>query len=53
MEASADAIAYAKSKGVRLYQAQVAEGVDLERIKAYGFSGARGSLFTQYALHWQ
>lgn len=41
MEASTDGIAYAQSNGVRLYQAQVAEGVDLEKLKSYGYSGAQ------------
>lgn len=41
MEASADAIAYAKDKGVRLYQAQVTQDVDLEKLKEYGYSGAQ------------
>lgn len=41
MESSKDGIAYAKSKGVRLYQAQVAEGVDVEKLKDYGYSGAQ------------
>jgi len=41
MEASKDGIAYASSKGVRVYQAQVAEGVDVEKLKDYGYSGAQ------------
>lgn len=41
IEASAEAIAYAQSKGVPLYQAQVCKGVDLQKLKEYGYSGAQ------------
>lgn len=41
MEASADALAYAKEKGVTLYQAQVCQGVDLQRLMSYGYDGAQ------------
>lgn len=41
MDASADGITYAKAQGVRLYQAQVCEGVDLQKLKEYGYSGAQ------------
>ena len=41
MDRSADALAYAKEKGVTLYQAQVCEGVDLQRLMSYGYDGAQ------------
>ena len=41
MEQSADAIAYAKTKGVKLYQAQVAQGVDVKKLIEAGYSGAQ------------
>lgn len=41
IEASADGIAYAKSKGVRLAVGQVCAGADLDRLMSYGYSGAQ------------
>lgn len=41
MDASADGIAYAKSKNIRLYQAQVTSAVSLEKLIEYGYSGAQ------------
>lgn len=41
MDASADAITYAASKGVKIYQAQVLEAVDLNDLIRRGYSGAQ------------
>ena len=41
MEQSADGIAYAKAKSVKLYQAQVAQGVDVKKLIDAGYSGAQ------------
>ena len=41
MDESADAIAYAASKGVEVYQAQVSECIDIDDLIRRGFSGAQ------------
>lgn len=51
VDASADGIAYAASKGVRVYQAQVAEGVDVEKLIACGYSGAQLRFVPEFTEH--
>ena len=51
MEQSADGIAYAKDKGVKLYQAQVAQGVDLEKLIETGYSGAQLRVVPEFTEH--
>ena len=41
MDASADGFQYAKSKGVKFYQAQLTSAVDLKKLMEYGYSGAQ------------
>lgn len=51
MEQSADGIAYAKAKGVKLYQAQVAQGVDLEKLIEAGYCGAQLRFVPEFTQH--
>ena len=51
MERSADGIAYAKDKGVKLYQAQVAQGVDLKKLIGAGYSGAQLRFVPEFTEH--
>ena len=51
MEQSADGIAYAKDKGVKLYQAQVAQGVDLKKLIEAGYSGAQLRFQPEFTEH--
>ena len=51
MEQSADGIAYAKGKGVKLYQAQVAQGVDLKILIEAGYSGAQLRFQPEFTEH--
>ena len=51
MEESADGIAYAKSKGVKLYQAQVAQGVELKKLIEAGYSGAQLRFVPEFTEH--
>lgn len=51
MEQSADGIAYAKTKGVKLYQAQVAQGVDVKKLIEAGYSGAQLRFVPEFTEH--
>jgi len=51
MEQSADGIAYAKAKGVKLYQAQVAQGVDIKKLIEAGYSGAQLRFVPEFTQH--
>lgn len=51
MEQSADAIAYAKAEGVKLYQAQVAQGVDIKKLIEAGYSGAQLRFVPEFTEH--
>jgi len=51
MEQSADGIAYAKDKGVKLYQAQVAQGVDIKKLIEAGYSGAQLRFMPEFTEH--
>ena len=51
MEQSADGIAYAKDKGVKLYQAQVAQGVDVKKLIQAGYSGAQLRFTPEFTEH--
>lgn len=51
MESCADGFAYAKDKGVKLYQAQLTSAVDLKKLIEYGYSGGQLRYVPSFTEH--
>lgn len=51
LEACADGLAYAKTKGVRVYTAQMCAGTDIPKLIEYGISGAQLRFVPEFTEH--